>query len=271
MNQFHIMKSSLDGSVKSVKRALDVLEALAEAHDPPSFLDLMTMLAIPRSSLFHLMGQLISRGYVVEVPFENRYRLGRMPAVIAGLAARRTWLSQTVRPVLRELSERTNEFSAFYVVEGDMVRGMAVQSGTHALSYRIAPNHVAPLYSFAAGKVALADLNRRSLDAYLARVKLEPLTANTITDAAALRAVVARVRETGLGCSRSEFALGVDGFAMGVRHDGSLLGILNVSVPEPRYNSSHVSQITRCLKGAVDRLERLLQYAQPEDSSEDEI
>ncbi|NIJ08482.1 DNA-binding IclR family transcriptional regulator [Sphingomonas vulcanisoli] len=265
------MKPALDGSVKSVKRALDVLELLAEAPDAPSFIELMTRLGIPRSSLFHLMGQLILRGYVEETPSENRYRLGRMPGIIAGRAARRTWLTESVRPVIRALSDRTNEFTAFYVVEDDMARGVAVESGTHALSYRIAPNHVAPLYAFAAGKVALAEMDQNALDAYLARVELKAFTANTITDPDALRAATAIVRETGLGRSNSEFAIGVAGFAMAVHAAGALVGIISVSVPEPRLDGRHEHLVTQCLSDAVEQLEARLDSGEGPGASPDQI
>ena len=249
------MKPPLEGSVKSVKRALDLLELLAEHRRPLSFLELMKSLGIPRSSLFHLMGQLIARGYVEEVASGNRYRLGHMPGVIAGQAARRTWLTEIVAPVIRALSDQTNEFSAFYIAEGDMVRGVAVAEGTHALSYRIALDHLVPLHAFSAGKVALADRTDAAVEAYIANVERPRFTANTVIDGDQLRAVVAQVRETGVGRSRSEYALGVVGIAMAVRPAGELVGIVNVSVPEPRCSRIREAEVTQALREAVAALE----------------
>lgn len=248
------MNPPIDSSVKSVKRALDVLEFLADERDPPSFLDVMRRLDIPRSSLFHLMGELMKRGYVEQTSAGSRYRPGPMVAVIATSAARRSWLVQTVRPVIRKLSDQTNEFSVFYVVEGDMVRGLAVEDGNHALSYRIAPDHLLPLHAFAAGKVALADRTPIALETYLSTVERQKFTPNTITDADALRKIVDRVRREGVGRSLSEYALGVMGIAMPVHSGGQLIGIINVSIPEPRASAKQQALVIDRLREAVENL-----------------
>jgi len=66
-----------------------------------------------------------------------------------------------------------------------------------------------PAYASAMGKALLAHLPRAALDAYLATVRLEPVTERTITSAEALRAELGRVREQGYALSEGEHRPGV--------------------------------------------------------------
>ena len=53
------MKPKSDAAVKSANRALDILEYVADAAEPPTFSRLLADLHVPRSSLFHLLNNLI--------------------------------------------------------------------------------------------------------------------------------------------------------------------------------------------------------------------
>jgi IclR family acetate operon transcriptional repressor len=255
------MKPPLEGSVKSVKRCLDLLELLASAPAPLSFLELMTALEIPRSSLFHLMRHLIARGYVQQVGGEKRYALGTMPGILASKTEAGTWIDSIVRPLIRRLADETNEFCAFYVSAGDAARGVVTEHGTHALSYSIPPNHLGPLHAFSAGKVILASYSEKALDEFLDRMPLTNFTPNTITDGATLRRTIEEVRKTGLAVSRSEYATGVAGFAVAVRHADTLAGVINVSVPEPRLTEDQGRTIVQSLRKIAVEMENRLGIA----------
>src|SRR5262249_61067686 len=69
------MKLSQTSTVKSLDRGLDILEYVAGCPEPPSFSQLLTRLGIPRSSLFHLLTNLLSRNFLERDPGTERYRL----------------------------------------------------------------------------------------------------------------------------------------------------------------------------------------------------
>lgn len=258
MNHVRNMKPSETATVKSVDRALDLLELLAASSEPVSFLDLSRRLGIPKSSLFHLLGNMIARGYVEQLVDIARFRLGGMPSKLIELAAQDTSLAERVAPILRSLSAITNESSTFYVPEGDLVRGVVVEHGTHALSYRIAPDAVVPLYAFSGGKVVLASYDEARLADYLERIPRERFTDRTLVDAAALRSEIEGVRRTGVGRSWSEFAVGVAGIGMAVCNPCGLIGVVNVSIPQPRLDERASDLIIRSLRAAVSELEDVL-------------
>ena len=70
------MKPRGSPAVKSASRVLDLLECLGVSKQPLSFLELSRELRIPKSSLFHLLGDLTARKYVEHLPDVSRYRLG---------------------------------------------------------------------------------------------------------------------------------------------------------------------------------------------------
>ena len=86
------MKSTDTRSVKSADRALDILEQVAEAPEPLSFSQLLSGLEIPRSSLFHLLNNLLARGYLVQDGAGGRYFLGGKTAF-----ADQAWLQWSPR------------------------------------------------------------------------------------------------------------------------------------------------------------------------------
>jgi IclR family acetate operon transcriptional repressor len=67
--------SSSTGGVQSVNKALDVLEALAEAGGGLPLTDLSLETGIPMATLHRLARTLLSRGYLRQLP-DRSYALG---------------------------------------------------------------------------------------------------------------------------------------------------------------------------------------------------
>ena len=134
---------------------------MAGCPEPPSFSQLLGSLRIPRSSLFHLLTNLLSRNFLERDPKTERYRLGAELVEIAR-KVRGPSLRDRVTPLLHQLSVEVSETCGFYVQVGDSVEVVASAISTQALSYTMKVGMNAPLYAVSAGKIALADLRRRS-------------------------------------------------------------------------------------------------------------
>src|SRR3546814_10923143 len=65
-----------ENPVKSADRVLNLLELLAFTPTAQSFTELSQALAIPKSSLFQLLKNLLNRGYVRQAEDTGRYLLG---------------------------------------------------------------------------------------------------------------------------------------------------------------------------------------------------
>jgi len=228
------MKLSQAASVKSLDRGLDILEFVAGSPEPPSFSQLLGSLRIPRSSLFHLLTNLLSRNFLERDPKTEGYRLGAEVAAIARKVQGAS-LTDRVTPLLNALSLEVSETSGFYVRVGDAVEVVASAISTQALSYTMKVGMTAPLYAVSAGKIVLSDLPAQELGDYLDRITFAPVTPHTVRSKARLKKELQKVNATGFAYSHEEFTLGITAIATAVRSGGKLYGAINLAVPTARF------------------------------------
>jgi len=244
------MKPSQTSAVKSLDRGLDILDYVARSPEPPSFSQLLGSLGIPRSSLFHLLTNLLSRNFLERDPTTERYRIGAEIADIARKVQRPS-LSDRVTPLLRQLSSETGETCGFYVRVQDSVEVVASAISTQALSYTMKVGMNAPLYAVSAGKIVLAELRSEELSQYLARVSFAPVTPQTVRSKTRLKKEIQKVKATGFAYSREEFTLGISAIATAVRSEAKFHGSINLAVPTARFTADRDPEFRESLRRAA--------------------
>ena len=241
------MKLAQTSAVKSLNRGLDILEYVAGCPEPPSFSQLLASLGIPRSSLFHLLTNLLSRKFLERDPGTERYRLGSEVVSIAR-KARSPSLHDRVTPFLNQLSLEVRETCGFYVQVGDSVEVIASAISTQALSYTMKVGMNAPLYAVSAGKIVLSELRPEELSAYLASVAFAPVTPHTVRSKSRLKKEIQGVRATGFAYSREEFTLGISAIATAVRSEANFYGAINLAVPTARFTPGRDADFREALR-----------------------
>lgn len=209
-------------------------------------------MAIPKSSLTHLLKTLVGRGYLEYDAVTKGYSLG--PALIAigqrGATART--MIEAAGSVLQDVSLAINETCALNVLKGDYSEVVAVASGTHRLQYSMRVGDRAPLYATSGGKALLANLPAEMREDYLSRLVFEPITPHTINNRPALEAELAEVVASGFAMVNEEFTLGITGMARAVlSSDGFPLAAINIAVPTTRYSDELKQRCRRTLAQAV--------------------
>jgi IclR family transcriptional regulator, acetate operon repressor len=241
------MKLTSTTAVKSLDRGLDILEYVAGCSEPPSFSQLLASLGIPRSSLFHLLTNLLSRSFLERDPRTERYRLGGEIVEIARKAQRPS-LGDRITPFLRQLSLEMSETCGFYVRLADSVEVVASAISTQALSFTMKVGMNAPLYAVSAGKIILSELSAEELNRYLARATLAPVTPHTIRAKSRLKKEIAKVEATGFAYSRDEFTLGISAVATAVRSEAKFYGAINLAVPTARFTAGREAEFREALR-----------------------
>ena len=244
------MKLSPTPAVKSLDRGLDILEYVAGCSEPPSFSQLLGSLGIPRSSLFHLLTNLLSRKFLERDPTTERYRLGAEVIEIARKVQRPS-LRDRVTPLLRQLSLEVSETCGFYVQVDDSVEVLASAISTQALSYTMKVGMNAPLYAVSAGKIVLSELRSENLRQYLTRVTFVPVTPHTVRSKSRLKKEIQEVKATGFAYSREEFTLGITAIATAVRGESKFHGAINLAVPTARFTPSRDPGFREALRRAA--------------------
>jgi IclR family transcriptional regulator, acetate operon repressor len=244
------MKLGQPAAVKSLNRGLDILEYVAGCPEPPSFSQLLTSLRIPRSSLFHLLTNLLSRNFLERDPQSERYRLGTEVVEIAR-KVKRPSVRDRVTPLLHQLSLEVSETCGFYVQVGDSVEVVASAISTQALSYTMKVGVNAPLYAVSGGKIVLSELNSEELGQYLARASFAPVTPHTIRSKSRLKKEIQQVKASGFAYSHEEFTLGITAIATAVRSDAKFHGAINLAVPTARFTPDRDATFREALRRAA--------------------
>ncbi|WP_068071903.1 IclR family transcriptional regulator [Novosphingobium lentum] len=245
------MASATPGAVKSALRTLDLIEFVVAHRQGVVASEISASLDIPVSSLSYLLSTLVERGYLardgrryVAGPGLDRLRAHRSALTLAERAA----------PLVRAIRSEIDETTSFMVASGWEVEALVTEASAQALRYAVEPGQKKPLHSLAAGKAILAALPAADLDRYFAETVRDPITPATLSGEVALRADLARTRETGIAEAHEEDTLGISGLACAATIDGRLVGAFAVAVPTVRFTEPLRERIVALLRRSVAAL-----------------
>lgn len=251
------------GVVKSADRVLDLLELLAERGREMSHAELAAALAIPKSSLSHLLRNLVARGYL-ELSEGRGYALGSAVGALARRSVQTFDLVALARAIVDRVRDGTHETAGLNVLRDDWTEVIYSATGTRPLLYTMRVGDRAPLYATSSGKAILGHLPEARRETYLARVRFEAITPYTLRSVAELSAQLAAVRAEGFGYSYQEFSVGIVGMAAPVLNSaGEPVAAINVATPSVRFDNAAKARIGASLKRAVAQLARELEGGAP--------
>jgi DNA-binding IclR family transcriptional regulator len=225
-------------AVKSASRALDILEYVARASTPPSFLQISQLLNIPKSSLSILMTTLIRRGYLDQPEPRGGYRLGVAADRLAFEFSQGRSIAERIPRLLEGLAANTKESCGYYEARGDYVECLEARAFERALSYKTFVGERVRMYANSCGKALLAQLPDDLLNAYVARTEFRSYTEHTITSAGQLLSEVEEIRKTGIARSLGEYHPGAAAFAVALIERGKAVGAVNVGLPMSRLDAA---------------------------------
>ncbi len=243
--------SSAPATVKSAMRTLDIIEYVVSRGRPLVAQEIASALGIPVSSLSYLLGTLVERHYLTRDG--RRYSAGpgleRLQAHVPAFS-----LAETVGPLVRTLRIQLNETISFFVRRGWEVESLVTETSEHALRYAVATGRFAPLHGFSAGKALLATMPDEELDRYFAETDRVAFTATTIVEEGALRAEIARIRESGIAHTREEHTPGIYGIGRAAYIDGVVVGAFSFAIPFVRFDAEIERRATELLIRTTDLL-----------------
>jgi IclR family acetate operon transcriptional repressor len=238
------------GGVQSVRRALDLLEALADAGGAQGLSQLASRSGLPVPTIHRLLRTLTSAGYVRQDP-SRRYALGPRLIRLGGLAGRS--LGAWAAPLLARLVEATGETANLAVLEGGEVVYLAQAPSPHPMRMFTEPGHRVLAHCTAVGKALLAGLPAAEVAALVTPTGMPARTPRTITSLDALRSALAETRRRGYAVDDGEQELGVRCVAVAVPHPGARTAI-SISGPEARIDDAAVAAAAPVLREVAEQL-----------------
>jgi DNA-binding IclR family transcriptional regulator len=245
--------------VGAVRRALEVVDVLADETGDLGTNEIARRTGINASSVSRLLATLAASGVVERVEDTGRYRLGPRLLQLGSVVLDRLDLRRVAAPHLEALVAATGETATLSVpgdrdaVTVDFVRSPASVQGVAQIG------RPSIAYATATGKVLLA-FGDRPLPPH---VRLKPYTPRTIVNRTALAAEVEAIRERGLAYNFGEreddlHAVAVPVFGAGAR----LAAILGVQGPAGRFGREAMEAAAAPLGVHAAELSRALGYDQ---------
>jgi IclR family acetate operon transcriptional repressor len=219
------------GSNSAVTNALDILDLLGQSVHGLRLKDIAARLDLPESTAHRLLAGLVSRGYVQQHD-DQSYELGWKIVVLADALGSDARLVQAMRPSLQKLVRELGQTINLAVLSNDQVMYLACQTPVSSLSLYVTPGLTLPVHATSLGKVLLAFSPPDETETVLSRLDYKPLTAQTIADAAGLRAALERVREQGYALDLGELRPDVSCIAVPVRDaSGRVRAAISMTAP----------------------------------------
>src|SRR5215470_4586063 len=219
--------------VQSLDRGLAVIRAFGPDRERLSLSEVARATGLTRAAARRFLLTLVKLGYVRSDgrEFSLRPRVLELGyAYLSGLT-----LPDVAAPHLEELVARLHESSSISILDGQHVVYVARVPTKRIMTVAISVGTRFPAYATSMGRVLLAALPPDALEQYLAEAVLEPLTANTVTDAGRLREILAEVAAQGYAIVDQELEEGLRAVAAPIRGaQDTGTAAINVSVHASR-------------------------------------
>jgi IclR family KDG regulon transcriptional repressor len=204
--------------VKSLLKALRVLDTLGDCPGGLGITDLSTALKAPKSTVHRLVSTLEAARYVIFDPPTSKYSLGNRVAKLGEQLNHQSSLLTFAMPMLEQLTRECHEASHLAIMQGTEVVYVSHEESKEPIRISFGMGHRAPAHCTALGKAFLAELTDSDiLMLYKNQRKLDRLTSRTKTSLRDLLAEIAMVRREGIAYDNEEYMTGLRCMAAPIR------------------------------------------------------
>ncbi|MBA9001825.1 MULTISPECIES: IclR family transcriptional regulator [Thermomonospora] len=245
-------------AVRSLERAFELLEHLADAGGEMALSELTERSGLPMPTIYRLMRTMVNHGYVRQGP-SKRYALG--PRLIRlGESATRL-LGHWARPALTRLVDEIGETANMAVLEGDAAVYVAQVPSRHSMRMFTEVGRRVQPHCTGVGKALLAQLSDETVREIIGRTGLAAHTPHTITDPDRLLAELDRIRAQGYAIDDEEQEVGVRCVAVPLPGAPAPAAI-SVSGPSGRLTTRLVDEAVPLMRRAAEQFARDLSPAE---------
>ncbi|KKM09125.1 hypothetical protein SY88_20500 [Clostridiales bacterium PH28_bin88] len=245
--------------IQSLVKGLTVLECFASDLDEYGVTELSALVNIPESTVQRIINTLEFKGYILQNPLTQKYRLSLKLLTTKATFQRMNFWLQKSRKHMVALNEQCGETVNLAIRDEDKLVFIDKVDSGHLLR----PNYIVgaryPLHCTALGKCLVSDFPEDKLK-YLFADKMEQLTPYTNTELSGLIQDLKFVRENGYGIDDQQFQLGL--YCIGVPiygFGGRVVAALSVSTPMVRVNNDNEGNIIKWAKETAENISDELQ------------
>jgi IclR family acetate operon transcriptional repressor len=236
-------------SMRSLERALQLLDALEEAGGAVNITHLAKVCRLSRATVQRILSVLAQYGYVKKR--QRQYWLGAAVLPLAHAFMIGDALTRITLPVLQELADVTEETASLFVRQG--FKRILVQriDGRHPLRFVLPIGQGLPLH-VGSGKVLAAALPDRELDRLVETMGEITLASGKPLTREDFLQDIAAIRKRGYSISNSERTLGIFSIAAPVRDgDGTTLAAVVVTGTSERLTPERIEALSLQVRAAA--------------------
>jgi len=244
--------------IKSIHKALDVLELLASETKGLGLTDISKKLNMQLSTVHRILSTLKHRSYVEQESEKGRYKLG-LKVLEIGLALQaQSQLLEDALPHLQKLADATKETVNLAILDPDRneVVYIAKIDSPEVLRTDIKIGTKLLAHCTALGKVLLAflpedEFNRR----FSNQSHLPTYTPNSLSTLEELKETLTRVRKQNFAIDNEEFKIGVKCIAAPIRdQSGKTVAALSIAGPSSRLSSERIEEFKKLIRNTSNEI-----------------
>lgn len=242
------------GTVKALDRGIELLRVLAE-NGPQPLTELALRVGMPPSSAHRLLGTLESRRVVSFEPATQTWAIGVEAFRIGNAFVQRNNIVEASIGIMRKLVDETGETANLGIADGGHVVFLSQSETSYPVRAFHPPGTRGPIHASGIGKMLLALMARKDVEAILKKHGLTEKTPKTITSPSRIFDDLERIRECGWSLDDEESCIGMRCIAAPV-HDsfGTAIAGLSISGPSQRIGDAAIPELALLVKRAAARV-----------------
>jgi DNA-binding IclR family transcriptional regulator len=251
--------------VPAARQVLAILRYLSRQPRPVPASAIARDLGLPRSTAYHLLGELLSAGFVVHLADDRRYGLGVSAYELGTGYVRQEPLQRLARVPLSQLTDQTGHSSHLAVMHGREVLYVIEERAPGRAPLVTDVGVRLPAQLTASGRAMLAALPAASVRAlfpgpgfFVLRTDRGP---RTLRD---LRAMLAEVKRRGYAAEDGDVTPGLRSVAAAVLdHAGHPEAGVAVTFPRAEVDDAAVTRIASAVTAAAAEISRRISGTRP--------
>lgn len=250
-------KESSAGTLQSLDRALGILVAVSRTGRA-TLTDLSMSLGVPTATTHRILTTLQKHGFVTFNEDLQDWSIGIEAYRTGASFMNRTSLSETSRPVMRDLMEKTGETANLAIPDGAEVVFVGQVETKNPIRAFFARGTRTPMHASGTGKAILSWMSEEAVRKLLMNVGLIAFTENTLTTPQALFEDLALTQQRGYSLDAEERYNGMScmGSAIFDEH-GEVCAGVSISGPSTRFEPLRIPELGRIVADSAREITEL--------------
>ena len=222
-----------NNTVQSLERAIMLLEELARHQDGCGITYLSSLTGLHKSTVHRILNTLAVKGYIEKNAETEKYSLGMKFLYLSSAILDQMDIRKIAKPLLEELCSKTGEVVHLSIMDdGEAVYIDKVENPHKSIRMYSQIGKRVPLHCTGVGKILIAWLPDKDVEAILEKHGMEPFTPYTITDIEKMKEHLKMIRKMGYAFDEMEHEEGIRCVAAPIYDiKGKVIASVSVSGP----------------------------------------